>query len=643
MDVIKEHDIPGGASSGRFRQNIVFSPNDRYLAVGTRGSQKNSLIKVGTWKEKIEIGSMQPTISIAFHPSGRWIAQGCENFLGIYGVATANQSVTIGKNFSSGRFVNDLLFVPGEERIITVHNDGTFRDWIVNLNGEGPIDAVENVNFSVIPNSEKRTSNKAIQSVSINSNDQSLLSACEDGTAQLWRLEENSLQAKTSFVHDREVNSAVFSPDNRHILTASKKVTLWANVSNGPATERILLPAEMKQMTFSPDGRWLAALFKPSGVSIFQTSNWLEVASFALEKSRLRIEFSFDGRWLLAVGSDRVEVYETATWDMLFSKKFEVPLKNARFAPKAPILWIQSLTEFVIFEIGTWTPVVQVPTHHDHAAAFLSPDDQLLLLRDGNFLTVFQTQNWKRLWRNEFKSTIQSLEFSHDNQVVILSTGELVGDSFPPRSQSLHIISVDFRHHKRLCAYRYPIDKLWSSPDHTLIAESTDIARITEDIYDGKYISARRRIISRNRTIWNIKTGEKVAWSLREIEQIKPSSLFRDPGWEREGIKETIISKGDESGLDVFEKVKSWPRPQKVKNFGTWTFSYARNRKSSPDKQWEIVQSSYSLLRDGHEILKLHPGFSKNFCLFDPKNRWFISTADSILLDIYPLKTNDVI
>ena len=358
----------------------------------------------------------------------------------------------------------------------------------------------------------------------------------------------------------------------------------------------------MTEINFSRDGRWLAASFNPSGVSIFQASKWIEVASFALEKSVLNVEFSFDGKWFLVICRDQLFVYDTETWEIAFSPKINSPIKQATFASDVPVILMQTLTDFFIFEGGIWATVVHLSTQHDHVSTLLSPDDRLLLLHEGNILTVFRTQDWKMLWRNELGSTIHSLEFSLDNQFLILSTGSLVGDSTPPRSQEIHIISADFGFHERLTKTKRPINLLRISPDDTWVAMDTDVHITPTEETDA-------RIVSRTRTIWNLQTGKMVARGLGKIKQLREYIRSKGYRWKDKPGQEGIVPDGNKQAIKILESTKSWATPRSAKALYI------------TDKQWMSASAEQNWKSDGNRLQYKgkYSGSRKKICVLASK------------------------
>src|SRR5437773_12492204 len=95
---------------------------------------------------------------------------------------------------------------------------------------------------------------KEITSAVFSPDGKKILTASRDGTARLWNA-ENGQQIGISFKHEMELTSAVFSPDGKKVLTTSWDFT--ARLWNAETGEPIGIPMKHDYYVnigvFSPD------------------------------------------------------------------------------------------------------------------------------------------------------------------------------------------------------------------------------------------------------------------------------------------------------------------------------------------------------------------------------------------------------
>ncbi len=97
--------------------------------------------------------------------------------------------------------------------------------------------------------------NSPVQHVEFSPNGQRILTAHEDGTAQLWDARTGQ-RVGPPLHHAQAVNWASFSPDGRRVVTASSDSTarIWDAASGQPAAPPIPHPGKVVRAAFSPDG-----------------------------------------------------------------------------------------------------------------------------------------------------------------------------------------------------------------------------------------------------------------------------------------------------------------------------------------------------------------------------------------------------
>jgi len=182
----------------------------------------------------------------------------------------------------------------------------------------------------------------------------------------------------------------VFSPDDRHLLTAGTDgiARIW-----DIATGRTVLPpmvhgAALRGARFSPDGamlvtfgqntrlrRWNAATGEPVGAPM-ESSGWLN-----------HVEFSPDGRWLASAGRNaRVSLWEAATGRYVGEPiKHQNSVAMVVFSPDS--CWLASASSDATVQVTRIDRPSSVPVLITHAYGVngisFSPDGRWLLTLSG--------------------------------------------------------------------------------------------------------------------------------------------------------------------------------------------------------------------------------------------------------------------
>ena len=156
----------------------------------------------------------------------------------------------------------------------------------------------------------------SVQSVAFSPVDNSLVaSAGGHNTIKLWDLRKNTV--KTLKGHKDKVNSVVFSPDGKLLVSGSEDSTIkmwdvsqWQNVeTREPITVRMSFPIHM--VVFHPDGQLIATSGRHA--KVLDISSQAERTTLQHDNWVWAIAFSRDGRYLAT--DDGVET-SIKVWDI---------------------------------------------------------------------------------------------------------------------------------------------------------------------------------------------------------------------------------------------------------------------------------------------------------------------------------------
>jgi WD40 repeat protein/serine/threonine protein kinase len=157
---------------------------------------------------------------------------------------------------------NWVVFSPDGQTVVSTNLDGSVTLWDVE---------------SATPRDTLRGHSNSVQQPAFSPDGGTLYTVSHDGTAIAWDLTaERGLGRPFRFTHDRTFNSAgydghpgEFSPDGRLIAVGLKErgIALWdARVLRPVGAPLLETGGEVKALSFSPDGRTLAAVTAPEHV-----------------------------------------------------------------------------------------------------------------------------------------------------------------------------------------------------------------------------------------------------------------------------------------------------------------------------------------------------------------------------------------
>ncbi|MEM9825227.1 MAG: serine/threonine-protein kinase [Planctomycetota bacterium] len=164
-----------------------------------------------------------------------------------------------------------------------------------------------------------------------------LAAAVEDGSVRIWDVANAKLQ-KSFSAHKGIVWKVAYHPVRPLVLTAGDDgvIRLWRRDTFELEREWNVGQA-VRGVVFSPDGKTIAAGDRLGNVYIYNLDTGDRVATRTLPGSILALDYSADGKWLAAGGSDKtVHVLEAETLlERQSLSGHDGPIYAIEFSPKA--------------------------------------------------------------------------------------------------------------------------------------------------------------------------------------------------------------------------------------------------------------------------------------------------------------------
>ncbi|MCL4180769.1 MAG: WD40 repeat domain-containing protein [Verrucomicrobia bacterium] len=152
-------------------------------------------------------GHSKPVVSVAYSPSGRWIATGSKDATARIWDAQSGHSVRT--LTGHGHWVLAVTFSPDAKRLLTASADHTARIWDLETGAFLPLTGHTG----------------AVLHAAWSSDGNAVATGSLDRTARLWNVENGTLLRPPLIGHKDGVSSLAFSPDGTHLVTGSQDHT----------------------------------------------------------------------------------------------------------------------------------------------------------------------------------------------------------------------------------------------------------------------------------------------------------------------------------------------------------------------------------------------------------------------------------
>ncbi len=279
--------------------SLDYSPDGEKIVTG---GQTNEItvwnVKNGASLMNLK-GHTDNVVAVKFSPNGRYIASGgVDNKLIVWDAISGD---LLHKHAAHRDYVRDVAFSPDNKWVASASWDGTSMVWNV-LTGEvvatltAHLDNVTSVDFNA-DGSEMLTGSgdKTIRAwdtktwtqkymlqghtdevwdTHFSSNGRMVAGGAWDNKARVWDVAQRT-QIHVFTAHTSDVWSVGFSPDNQLLVSGSgdRQLKVWDLATGELAADlaKDLFKAEIECVSFSPDGKFVAAASRDGFLRIFKT------------------------------------------------------------------------------------------------------------------------------------------------------------------------------------------------------------------------------------------------------------------------------------------------------------------------------------------------------------------------------------
>jgi serine/threonine protein kinase len=271
--------------------SIAFSPSGEYIAYG---SQNNYLVVLSLpnctpiWESDRHTSNIN---SVAFSPHGQILASGsADKTIKLWRI---NDGFEIETLVGHTDYVTSVAFSPDGQTLASGSADKSIKIWRISLGRivqalDGHTDFVNSVAFSP--------------------DGQTLASGSADKTVKLWSISDgHEIQSLKEHIHI--VTSIALSPDGQMLASGSMDHTikLWS-ISDGLVIQTLKGHTDyVDSVAFSPDGQTLASGSADKTIRLWRVSDGLLIQSLNAHTDGVTsIAFSSDGKTLASGGNDSI-------------------------------------------------------------------------------------------------------------------------------------------------------------------------------------------------------------------------------------------------------------------------------------------------------------------------------------------------
>ncbi len=175
--------------------------------------------------------------------------------------------------------------------------------------------------------------NAPINAISFNSTGKLFITASRDHSAKLWNREGKLINILNG--HHKSVSSAVFAPNNQEIATVSGDGTLKRWNLSGQLKSSLSLNVPIYDISYSPDGNWLAVALKDGSYILLNLKNNQLIKKYRAHTNVINsIKYSPDGKFLVTASKDGTVKLWTNQGKLLENiKAHQESVNDARFSP----------------------------------------------------------------------------------------------------------------------------------------------------------------------------------------------------------------------------------------------------------------------------------------------------------------------
>jgi len=282
--------------------SVCFSPDGKYI-LSRSADYTLRLCEVTTGSELWRLsGYIYSVLSACFSPDGRYILSGGrDKAIRLWETGTRKEIRAFKGHTDS---VNSACYSPDGRFILSGSSDGTIRLWDV-------------------------ATGKEIQWFVADTETSFNLRSPGADVAGIWKKRQRFAG------HTNDVNSVLFSPDGRYILSVSWDYTILWDIAKGKEIRRFIAGSgRVLSVSFSPDGKFVLSGNENSIIQLWDAATGEEIREFKGHTNPVgSVCYSPDGRYILSGSRDKTILWNAATGKEVYKFKHTELITSVCFSP----------------------------------------------------------------------------------------------------------------------------------------------------------------------------------------------------------------------------------------------------------------------------------------------------------------------
>lgn len=338
-----------------------------------------------------------------------------------------------------------------------------------------------------------------------------IVTASDDKTIRIWDA-ETGIELMKLEGHTSEVNSASFSPDGKRIISSSwdKTIRIW-DADSGDPLNVLKNIGIMKSAIFSPDGKCIAS-FCDSTIQIWNSESGEQLHVLEGHTEQISsIAFSPDSKRIVSASFDcTARIWDAETGLEIIKWEGQSVVLSAAFSSNGRQI-VAACLDCIILDANTGEEIQKIKTSSLCYSASFSPDDQFVVYTTRKEIALFEIKTEHEEYLYNSGDYAKSAGYSR--YVSFSPDGKRIASLYDKNAIILNIYSKQ----KRTMVEKQNVCDIVFSPDN-------------------------RRMVSTNLSgivIWDVESCKKI----KEFDGY--NDLYKSAGFSADGKRIFLISTDD--------------------------------------------------------------------------------------------------